>query len=162
MHTSQQCRIMGLDVGDRRIGWAITDPLAMFAQPLTTIAHGKTGQEDPIKQIIALLQQHGPIYTLVVGLPKKMDGTEGDQAAKVRALVARLQTHVQSVFPGQGLDIAWIDERFTSVVAHQTMQAQGVAPSRNKALVDQVAAVQILQALFGGPALARLRRPKLY
>lgn len=129
-------RILAIDYGDRRIGVAVSDPLGMFAVGLDTI---DTPRE---KERLALLAEYCKQYEvskIIAGLPKHMNGTEGESAEKVR--------HFVSLFEPAGIacPVEFLDERLTSVIAQQTLRAQGVKASKNRGLIDQASAMRILQ-----------------
>jgi len=128
-------RIIGLDIGDRRIGVAISDPLAITAAGLETVTRVNTQADvEAIKQIAL---RHGAVQ-IVVGLPQNMDGTIGEQAEKVRSFTKKLARST-------GLPIVYEDERMTTISAIRTLTIQGVKTGHNKALVDKQAAAIILQ-----------------
>jgi putative holliday junction resolvase len=128
-------RILGLDIGDRRIGVAISDPLAITAAGLETVTRVNTQTDvEAIKQIAL---RHG-VVQIVVGLPQNMDGSIGEQAEKVRSFTKRLARST-------GLPIVYEDERMTTISAIRTLTIQGVKTGHNKALVDKQAAAIILQ-----------------
>ncbi len=128
-------RILGLDIGDRRIGVAISDPLAITAAGLETVNRSNTQADvEAIKQIPL---RHG-VVQIVVGLPQNMDGTIGEQAEKVRSFTKKLARST-------GLPIVYEDERMTTISAIRTLTIQGVKTGHNKALVDKQAAAIILQ-----------------
>jgi putative Holliday junction resolvase len=128
-------RILGLDVGERRIGIAISDASGMLATPLTTIQ--ATPQAQAIAQLVTLTQEHAAVL-VVVGLPLTLRGEVGPQAQAVQtfgdALAAELPCPIQ-----------FFDERLTTVAAEQMMRDMGIKPERRKQQIDQVAAAIILQ-----------------
>lgn len=135
--SSELCsRILAIDVGTKRVGLAISDPLGMFAVGLETVE--VQSKQQLLEQITAVCKKY-EVATIVLGLPKHMDGREGPEAEKVRKLAERIQV----MYP-EG-SIQFLDERLTSVMAHQTLREQGIKASRNKGLVDQAAAKRILQ-----------------
>lgn len=127
---------LGLDYGDARIGIAATDPVGIMAHPVETIHRQK---QDALASIARLIRERG-IKTLVVGLPCHLDGREGDSAQKARRFVAEIsQQHPE-------LPVVWIDESFTTVAAAAKLHEAGRNAKRQKALIDQAAAVEILNA----------------
>lgn len=128
-------RIIGLDIGDRRIGVAISDPLQITAAGLETIERINTRTDVQAVKDIAL--RHGAVQ-IVVGLPQNMDGSMGEQAEKVKSFSRKLARET-------GLPIVYEDERLTTISAIRTLTVQGVKTGHNKALVDQQAAAIILQ-----------------
>jgi putative pre-16S rRNA nuclease len=129
-------RIAALDVGDARIGVAVSDELGLTTRGIGVVR--RTGGTRDLDAIAALLAPYGPAR-VVVGLPLNMDGSEGRQAAKVRRFAARLGAHM-------GLAVELWDERLTTVEAEAVLRETGVARKRRPALVDQVAAAGILRS----------------
>jgi putative Holliday junction resolvase len=136
-------RIAALDVGDRRVGVAVSDELGMTARGIGTV-HRVGGQHD-LDAIGRLLADWQPLGRLVVGLPINMDGTEGKQAARVRAFGARVAAHL-------ALEVAFHDERLTSWEADERLKAAGIPLARRKALLDQEAAAIILESYLAQAA----------
>jgi putative Holliday junction resolvase len=128
-------RVLGLDVGDRRIGVALSDETGLLASPLPTLE--RVGPRKDPKAIAALARAHG-VAEIVVGLPRNLDGTIGPQAQKVQAFA-------EAVAAAAGLPVRFQDERLTTVEAEQILSERNVPWQRRKDLVDQVAAVLILQ-----------------
>ena len=128
-------RVLGLDVGDRRIGVALSDEGQLIASPLTVIQSVGWGPDS--REILRLMQEHGADL-IVCGLPRNMDGTEGFQAEKVRRFM--------QVLIDQGVPVAWMDERLTTVSAQRALIEGGVRREDRKKSVDKVAAAVILQA----------------
>jgi putative Holliday junction resolvase len=126
---------LGLDVGDRRIGVAISDPLGITAAGLDTILRKNIASD--VKAITELARRHGAVE-IVIGLPKNMDNTIGEQAQKVQAFGAKLAREC-------GLPIVYEDERLSTVSAIRTLTLQGVKTGHEKELVDRQAAAIILQ-----------------
>lgn len=135
-------RLLGLDIGDRRIGVAISDPTGTFATALDTIDRKAIDGLEP--HMARLCQQHG-VSALVIGLPVSLNGTLGPRAKKVKKEGQWLGRKL-------GLPVHWVDERLTSTLAHGVLQAQGVSPSRQKSAVDAIAATRILQDYMDGQA----------
>ena len=129
-------RIAALDVGDARVGVAISDELGLTTRGLGVVR--RRGGIHDLEAIARLLEPYRPAR-LVVGLPLNMDGSEGPQATKVRRFAARVAEHT-------GLAVELWDERLTTVEAEELMQATGVARRRRRGLVDQVAAASILRS----------------
>nr|WP_270589365.1 Holliday junction resolvase RuvX [Akkermansia muciniphila] len=100
---------LGIDYGEARIGIAATDPVGIMAHPVETIHRHQT---DGISRIVQLVQERG-IRTLVLGLPVRMDGTEGTAAAKVRAFGRELAAALP------GLPLIFMDECLTTVIAQE-------------------------------------------
>ncbi|MDX2230639.1 MAG: Holliday junction resolvase RuvX [Leptolyngbyaceae cyanobacterium bins.349] len=126
---------LGLDVGRKRIGVAGCDGTGLIAFGITTI-HRKTFNDD-VAQLRQLVQER-QIDTLIVGLPYSMDGSLGTQARQV-------QKFAKAIAAELSLPLIYVDERLTSFQAEQLLQAEGIAPSRRKELIDRKAAAIILQ-----------------
>lgn len=126
---------LGIDPGEARIGVAATDPLGILAHPVETI---DVRRGDPLDRIAALVAQRG-IRTLVVGLPLRVDGSEGSAAEKVRAFAARLAARVP------GVPLVFTDEAYTTLDAAAKLHEAGRNAKRQKAVIDQAAAVAILE-----------------
>jgi putative Holliday junction resolvase len=125
---------LGIDYGDARIGIAATDPVGIMAHPVETIHRQKQDAHARIAQIIAERR----IKTLVVGLPCHLDGREGESAQKARLFIEPLsRLHPQ-------IPVVWIDEAFSTVAAAAKLHEAGKNAKRQKALIDQAAAVEIL------------------
>ncbi|MFT5465853.1 MAG: putative Holliday junction resolvase [Verrucomicrobiales bacterium] len=129
-------RILAIDHGDARVGIALSDELAMLAHPFETIHVGKT---EPIPRIVELVSEHA-VETIVLGLPLKMDGSEGAAVEKVREFAASLQSKV-----GEHVRIVEVDERLTTVTAQGILNAAGHKTRETRGVIDQAAAVVILQ-----------------
>ena len=140
-------RTLALDVGDRRIGLAITDPLGLIAQPLFTL-HRTTLRAD-LKAIARFIRQH-KVEALVVGNPLHADGTSSPQASKAQAFAHALQEAHPS------LSHHLLDERLTTHDAHALLSLSGHAPRSTghssrldrKDIVDQVAATLLLESFL--------------
>ena len=131
---------LGIDHGDARIGIAATDPVGIMAHPVETIDVSKV---DPLERIAALATQRG-IRTLVVGLPIRLDGTEGTSAIKVRKFAKKLAARLPD------LPMVFVDEAYTTMDAAEKLREAGRNAKRQKAVIDQAAAVEILNAWLGG------------
>ncbi|MGI2905243.1 Holliday junction resolvase RuvX [Tolypothrix sp. VBCCA 56010] len=126
---------LGLDVGSKRIGVAGCDRTGLIASGIITIER-KYLQED-IEQIRQLVNER-EVNVLVVGLPYSMDGSLGSQARQIQKFAKRLSKALN-------LPVEYVDERLTSYQAEQMLIAQNRSPSRNKGLIDRLAACLILQ-----------------
>ncbi|MDO4494053.1 MAG: Holliday junction resolvase RuvX [Clostridia bacterium] len=130
-------RVLALDVGDRRIGIAVSDPLGITAQGLETY-HRKDDDPDADADYIAeLLKKYAPVR-LVCGLPKNMDGTCGFQADKVRDFAAKILERWNGT-------CEFYDERLTTVSAERVLLNADVSRKKRKQVIDKLAAVVILQ-----------------
>ena len=128
---------MGLDIGKRRIGVAISDTLAMIAQPFTTLQAGRGGTI-PLAEIRAIVEERN-VAVVVVGLPLHMDGTHGPEAEAATAVAKELEVDL-------GVEVVLEDERLTSVEAERLLIEAGVRREARKGTTDRVAAALILQS----------------
>jgi putative Holliday junction resolvase len=133
-------RIAALDVGDARIGVAVSDELGMTAQGIGVVR--RVGGQRDLEALRAMLAPYAP-ERLVVGLPLDMRGTEGRQATRVRAFAARAGEHLE-------LPVEFWDERLTTWAAERTLIEADVSRRRRREIVDQVAATIILQGYLAG------------
>lgn len=127
---------MGLDVGDRRIGVAVSDELGLTAQPVLTLVRSNRRQD--VKSLQRLIRKHN-CSAIVVGDPVYMSGDQSPQAAKAQAFAQILREET-------GLPVHLWDERLTTTEAHRHLHAAGRPGNEHKMLVDQVAAVLILES----------------
>ena len=130
-------RIMGLDLGDKKIGVALSDPLGWTAQGLEVIP-SKGSTEDDIKKIQEVARQYG-VERVVVGLPRNMDGSPGPRAKKAREFAGRLAKILD-------LPVDMWDERLTTVAAERILIEADLSRARRRQVVDKMAAVLILQS----------------
>ena len=134
-------RIIALDVGDRRIGIAVSDPLGITAQPIETYTRVGYG---PDSRHIAELAKQYETDQILCGLPRNMDGTQGFQADKVRQFAAQLEA--------LGLTVFYYDERMTTVLAEEALLEADMRRADRKKKVDMLAAVIILQSYLDARA----------
>lgn len=130
-------KIMGLDVGDKRIGIALSDPLRITAQGLLTYTR-QDEEEADIAYLCRLLEEHD-VEKVVCGLPKNMNGSLGPQAEKVQAFANRLQE-------ASGKTVEYWDERLTSVFAERALLEADMSRAKRRKVIDKLAAVTILQS----------------
>jgi len=128
-------KIMGLDVGDKRTGVAVSDALMWTAQGKEVIK--SKGVKQDLKEISQLVEKYD-VEKIVVGLPKNMNGTLGPRAKKVLKFVERLQKELN-------LDIITWDERLSTVAAERTLIEADLSRKKRKEVIDKMAAVVILQ-----------------
>ena len=128
-------RSLGLDIGDKRIGVALSDPQGILASPFTII--NCRDEATDIKAITDIISQH-QVEQIIVGLPRSMDGSLGKQAEKVKVFTRKLCNHTD-------VPVEFRDERLTTVSARRLMQATKSKKSRRKAQDDAIAAALILQ-----------------
>lgn len=129
-------RILGLDVGSRTIGLAVSDPLGITAQGLETIR--RKNKRLDFEQLQAVIQKYA-VGELVVGYPLRMSGTEGVQAEKMQRFAEELRRRFQ-------LPVHLWDERLTSAQANRVLRESEMSISRRGQAVDRLAAVLILQS----------------
>jgi putative Holliday junction resolvase len=129
-------RMAALDVGDARIGVAISDELGLTTRGIGVVE--RRGGVHDLEAVARLIGPYAP-ERVIVGLPLNMDGSEGPQAAKVRRFADRVRDHM-------GIQIELWDERLTTVEATETLRATGAKRRRDRGLVDQVAAAGILRS----------------
>jgi putative Holliday junction resolvase len=127
---------LGIDVGDVRIGVASCDPSALIATPVETVRRGP----GDLTRLRTLALEHGA-FEAVVGLPRSLSGGEGPAAVKVRSFAAALA----DALAADGIGVRLSDERLSTVSAETTLREQGRKGKRRRAVVDQAAAVVILQ-----------------
>jgi len=128
-------RALGIDLGEARIGLAISDELGMLAHPLETVRVRET--PDVISHIVAIAARDG-VNVIVVGLPRNMDGSYGPAAEKARAFAEKLRAKTSA-------EIKLWDERLTSVAAQKALHEVGLNTKKSRPILDQVAAQLILQ-----------------
>ncbi|WP_296601743.1 Holliday junction resolvase RuvX [Nocardioides sp.] len=129
---------IGIDPGDARIGVARSDPSGFLATPVETVRRGK-GDLARIARILRDEAEESTVLEVVVGLPRSLAGGEGPAAAKVRVFAAGLAARVAPV------PVRLVDERMTTVSAEAMLRDQGRKGGKRRAVVDQAAAVLILQ-----------------
>jgi len=134
-------RIIGLDVGDKTIGVAVSDPLMITAQGVTTIE--RIGARKDCDKIIAYIKEYDA-GSVVCGLPLMLDGSDSPQTEKVREFAKLLENKMRS----GGLKVTLIleDERFTTKIAESVMMDAGLKRKERKEFVDKQAAMIILQS----------------
>jgi putative Holliday junction resolvase len=135
-------RLLGLDVGSKTIGLALSDATRAVATPLTTIKRTKFTKD--AAELSEVVKAHD-ISALVIGLPLNMDGSEGPRAQSVRAFARNLASHVS-------LPVAFWDERLSTAAAERTLLEADTSRKRRGEVIDKMAAAIILQG-----ALDRLR-----
>ena len=133
---------LGVDVGSVRVGLAASDPGGVLASAVRTLARDETGGAD-LRAVAAEVVERGAVE-VVVGLPLSMDGTERRAAALARGYAAALSRLVAPV------PVRLVDERLSTVSATQALRGAGVPGRKQRRVVDQVAAVVVLQAALDG------------
>ena len=131
-------RIMGLDFGSKTVGVALSDSLLITAQGLEIIGRK---EENKLRRTLARIEeliQEYEVTEIVLGLPKNMNGTEGERVALTREFAEKLERRT-------GLPVIFWDERLTTVAADKSMMEAGIRRERRKEYVDKIAASLILQ-----------------
>jgi putative Holliday junction resolvase len=130
-------RALGIDYGRVRLGLAVSDEDEILASPLRHIERSRSLDAD-VRRLGRLVAEQG-VGRIVIGLPLRMDGTEGEMAEEARAFAEQVER-------GTGIPVALIDERLTSVEAERVLIEGDLSRRRRKGLRDSLAAVLILQA----------------
>ncbi|HWB60025.1 MAG TPA: Holliday junction resolvase RuvX [Chthoniobacteraceae bacterium] len=138
-------RILGIDHGEARFGLALSDELGMLAHPLETLRLKE--QPDPAGHIAGVLARE-KVETVVIGMPRNMNGTYGPAAEKVKEFAAKLQAKAP------GCKIVFWDERLTTVAAQKSLHESGRNVKQGRSVIDQVAAQMILQGYLDSQAMA--------
>ena len=128
-------KVMGLDVGDKRIGIALSDPFKITAQGTET--YQRRDEALDIAHIKELCEKN-KVYEIVCGFPKNMDGTTGPQAKKIAGFAKRLEK-------GIGIPVVLEDERLTTVFAERILLEADMSRQKRRKVIDKLAAVGILQ-----------------
>ena len=136
-----QPRVLGLDVGEKRIGVAMSDPLGITAQPL-----GVIDAESGIQKLKELVSKH-EVELIVVGHPLTLKGERGERAHSVEEFARNLESET-------GVPCTLVDERLSSKAAERAMREMGRKPSREKGRVDELAAIIILQSYLDRKAMS--------
>jgi putative holliday junction resolvase len=135
---------LGIDLGEARIGLALSDDLGMLAHPLETVVVKEV--RDPLGRIAEVATRE-KISTIVLGMPRNMDGSYGPAAEKVRAFAEKLRARLP------GCEVRFWDERLTSVAAQRALHDAGKNVKKSRAVIDQVAAQMILQGWLDSQAM---------
>ena len=135
-------RALALDVGDARIGLAISDPRGVVCLPIEALVRSK--ESDDLAAVVDLAKREGS-ETIVVGLPLSLDGTHGPAARQMRRFTSSLRKLAD-------IPVESYDERFTTTEAENRLRAAGYEPSRNRARLDSMAAVIILESFLAARA----------
>ena len=137
----QMKKALGIDLGDARVGVAVSDDLGMLAHPLETIS---TQSTNVVKRVLALAGER-TVETIIVGMPRNMNGSHGPAADKARAFIEEMRR--ETTLP----IVAW-DERLSTVSAQRALQEAGRNTRKQKSVIDQVAAQIILQSWLDSQA----------
>ena len=136
MSSTTNTRVLGLDVGERRIGVAISGGAGLLATPYTTIQ--RRSQPQDIATIVRVAQEE-MVGQIIVGVPLSLDGSVGPQAERTMAFFEALKA-------ASPVPVKTWDERFSSAEAEQRLREAGISPSRNRGRLDASAAAVVLQA----------------
>lgn len=131
-------RLICFDVGERRIGIAVSDLLGITAQPVET--YHRTGNPEKDYDYLAKVIKEQEAVKLVVGLPKNMNNSLGFKAEEIQNFIEGFKSYLPDAFP-----IDWIDERLTTVQAENVLLEANVSRKKRKKFVDKIAAVFMLQ-----------------
>lgn len=129
-------RVLALDLGKKRIGLALSDPLGITAQGLPTLERINIRQD--LAALAALASERG-VTLLLMGNPIHMSGKEGRQAAYVHEFAERLATHT-------GIPLKYWDERLTTVEAHRVLRSSGIGIEKRARAIDKLSAVILLES----------------
>lgn len=133
-------RILGIDTGEARIGLAVSDELGMLAHPLETV-DARKGAMQRIAEVCGAKK----ISTIIVGHPRNMDGTYGPAADRAKKFADDLRARLHC-------EVKLWDERLTTMAAQKALHAGGLNTKQSRAVIDQVAAVMILQSYLDSQA----------
>ena len=154
---------LGVDVGDARVGLASSDPTGLIATPVDTIARD-LDDDTEVDRVFVLVTVRA-VFEVFVGLPRSLDGSEGPAADKARNWAQTLRNRLKEARI-ENTPIRLVDERLSTVDAHRGLRESGVAGRNHRDVVDQAAAVLILQTALdteratGGPPGERVGRPR--
>lgn len=137
-------RILGLDVGEQRIGVALSDPLGWTAQGLCTLERSQEEEKD-VNRLNQIIKEY-EVEKVVVGLPKNMNGSLGPQAQKVQDFAQKLEAVC-------GVAVIFWDERLSTVLAKRTLLDADVSRKKRKRVIDKMAAVVILQSYLDSQSM---------
>jgi putative holliday junction resolvase len=145
-------RVVGIDLGERRIGVAVSDASGTLARPLKTIERGTSDADavERLHEVIVELAADGEVGSVVVGLPLRLDGSAGPQTLRVSAMVAMLSARL-------ALPVLTQDERLSSHEAEERLSVREKDWRKRKAKLDAAAAAVILQDYLDARALAKQR-----
>lgn len=137
-------RALSLDIGNKTIGLALSDPLGLTAQGLETIRRSILRED---LQKLGAVVERCSVETFVVGLPKNMNGSEGERCQLVRAFAK----HLRAEFPT--VEVVFWDERLSTVAAERSLLEADVSRAKRRKVIDKMAAVYILQGYLDSIAL---------
>lgn len=135
-------RILGLDVGDRTVGVAVSDPLGIIATGVTTIE--RVGIRKDTGRVIDYIREYN-CSLVVMGLPLNLDDSDSVQTEKVRAFREMLENKLRSLGPLSKVKVVWQDERYSTAEAEEVLIDAGMSREDRKKIIDRQAAIVILQ-----------------
>ena len=135
-------RILGLDVGSKTVGVAVSDPLGVIATGVTTIE--RVGIRKDTGKVIDYIKEYG-CDTVVIGLPLSLDGEDSVQTQKVRDFRTMLENKLRSSGPLSKVKVEWQDERYSTVEAEEVLIEANMSREDRKRIIDRQAAIVILQ-----------------
>ena len=135
-------RILGLDVGSKTVGVAVSDPLGVIATGVTTIE--RVGIRKDTGRVIDYIKEYG-CEKVVIGLPLSLDGSDSVQTRKVRDFREMLENKLRSSGPLSKVKIEWQDERYSTVEAEEVLIEADMSREDRKKIIDRQAAIVILQ-----------------
>lgn len=135
-------RILGLDVGNKTVGVAVSDPLGVIATGVTTIE--RVGIRKDTGKVIDYIKEYG-CDTVVIGLPLSLDGSDSVQTQNVRDFRTMLENKLKSSGPLSKVKIEWQDERYSTVEAEEVLIEANMSREDRKKIIDRQAAIVILQ-----------------
>ncbi len=138
-------RVLALDIGERRVGVAMSDPAATVASPLAVLDADQVATTD----VVAALVEEHDVELVVIGLPLTMRGEEGSQAARVREVADVLGPRLR-------VPVVFYDERLSSAEARRAMQSAGMTSKRARGTIDKVAAAIFLQSFLDSGQVDRV------
>lgn len=139
-------RVLGLDIGEKRIGVAVSDPQGRVATPVTVLDAARVFGGG--RELERILEDYEDVELIVIGLPRTLEGSEGPQAARVRQAGETIGERLQ-------VPISYVDERLTSAEAHRRMAEAGADSRQRRGSVDMVAASLMLQAFLDSTGAAQ-------
>jgi putative holliday junction resolvase len=142
-------RVLALDVGSKRIGVAVSDPLGITAQGLETIQRQNKRRD---WEALAAVAKRYDVGEIVVGLPLRLSGAEGTQSEKMRIFAEELRSHL-------GIPVHLWDERWTSTEANRLLREADLSIEKRAKAVDRMAAVLILQSWLEAHGSGQTERP---
>ncbi len=147
-------RKIALDVGDKTVGIALSDELGITAQGLMTLE--RVGIRKDTGKILDMVKEYN-CDTIVIGLPKKLDGTDSIQTEKVYEFRTMLENKMRSTGM-KGIKVVWQDERLTTVMAEKVLIEADVSRRKRKQVIDKQAAVLIMQSYLDALAMEKRRQ----